>query len=275
MSYKNTESYIEKAFLYLLALSFLLHVAMFLVFKYFPEEKKVAKEEPVMVDLQDVVPVMPSGPKEKESRQPAGEKQPIPKDRFPKKQKEPERLPPLSRWNQPSVVKPQQGEETGSRKKEKENVLPHETPVGESLFRTKEKRRSDLSHLSPSADMLAKLEDKYRNEGNRAKDKADLQMLGDNDDILASYAHRLQDAMDAKYKILMSGVYEFGSGIGIITIQRDGKISVKMIKSSGSKVLDEIAVRTAVTTYVGPLPKKWPYDDVSAYFYFISQAITR
>jgi preprotein translocase subunit YajC len=55
MSYKSSDRYIEKTFFSLLALSLLLHTAVFIVIIFLPQEKKVAKEQPVMVDLQTYV----------------------------------------------------------------------------------------------------------------------------------------------------------------------------------------------------------------------------
>ena len=79
-----SDRHIEKVFLYLLALSALFHVAIFAAILMNPEKKTVAKQEPVMIDLQGLPPVSPpSARDEKESRRQAEQFRRVPRGTAP------------------------------------------------------------------------------------------------------------------------------------------------------------------------------------------------
>ncbi|HLO26927.1 MAG TPA: TonB-dependent receptor, partial [Geobacteraceae bacterium] len=49
-----SDTHIEKNFLYLVVLSVLLHAALFALILYLPQKKEVPRQEPYMVELQDL-----------------------------------------------------------------------------------------------------------------------------------------------------------------------------------------------------------------------------
>ncbi|HEY6009545.1 MAG TPA: hypothetical protein VIU40_14565, partial [Geobacteraceae bacterium] len=69
MPHQTSDKYVEKRFLYLLAFSLLLHVALFVVIVNLPQGSRVPKSEPFMVDLRDLpLPKSPAPPLEKTPR---------------------------------------------------------------------------------------------------------------------------------------------------------------------------------------------------------------
>src|SRR5512136_610473 len=99
MSYKYPDSYIEKNFLYLLALSILFHLAVAVLFNYLPEKKKVVKEEPIMIDLQDLPPSKEApAPGKKEVKRFTEQKHRVAKEMAPKGLMERNKITPRPKW---------------------------------------------------------------------------------------------------------------------------------------------------------------------------------
>ena len=55
----------EKAFLYLVVFSILLHAAIFALIAYLPQERKIVRQDPYMVELQDLPPAREKPAREK------------------------------------------------------------------------------------------------------------------------------------------------------------------------------------------------------------------
>lgn len=147
MSYKSTDRYIEKTFFYLLALSLLLHTAMFMVIIFLPQEKKVAKEQPVMIDLQDLPPSKETPAREKkEVKRFAEEKRRVVREKAPKGEMERERIASMPQRAAPPAAQPQQDlGQMAPAQPEKERTLPREVPYGENLLKPREERATNLA----------------------------------------------------------------------------------------------------------------------------------
>lgn len=150
MPYKNTDSYIEKTFLYLLVFSFLLHAAMFALVIYLPQEKKVAKEEPVMVELQDLPPSKEAPPrKEKEVKRLAEERHRVAREQASKGEMERDRTAAPQRRTAPQIAQPsRRAREMEPLRPEKETPAK-EAPLSESILKPREERYPQLSKLFP------------------------------------------------------------------------------------------------------------------------------
>src|SRR5512141_3156575 len=91
-----SDRYIEKAFLYLVVLSLLLHVAVFAVIAFLPQEKVAIKQEPYMVELEDLPPPLgPPAREEKPAKRQAEERRRVPKETAPKGERERTLIPAL------------------------------------------------------------------------------------------------------------------------------------------------------------------------------------
>ncbi|HEX9024312.1 MAG TPA: TonB-dependent receptor, partial [Geobacteraceae bacterium] len=198
MSHKYTESYIEKAFLYLLFLSFLLHVAMFALFYYLPQEKKVAKEEPVMIDLQDLPPSKEAPAGEKKEVKRLGEKRRrVTREMAPKGEMPRERIARLpSRTVPPAAQPPARGVETLPRPPaERGEGLFREKRPGEDLLRRGEPGPPGIARLFPQADKLARLEDSYRKKHGPEVKEGETKFLDTNDIQFGSFLRRFENAV--------------------------------------------------------------------------------
>jgi protein TonB len=272
MSYKNTDRYIEKAFLYLLALSFLLHAALFTVIIFFPQEKKVAKEEPVMVDLQDLPPSRETPAREKkEVKRFAEKKRRVAREKAPKGAMERERIASASRRAVPPAVQPQRrGEEMAPAQQEKERTPFREAPPGENLLKPREERTPNLARLFPSPGKMARLEESYRKKYSQEVEEGETKFLNTDDIQFGSFLRRFETAV--------YGVWSYpqeAARLGIegmtpvrITFNRKGEIEqVELLDSSGSTILDSEVLRTLHRIgRVGSFPKGYTKDK----FYLIA-----
>jgi len=282
MSYKNTESYIEKTFLYLLALSLLLHAVLFTFMIFFPQEKRVAKEEPVMVELQDLPPGMEAPAREKkEVKRFAGQKRRVAREKAPKGEMERERIAPVPRRAIPSSVQPQGGEAApGQPEKGK---TPHgEAQPGESLMKPKEEKPSNLAKLFPSSGNMAKIEESYRKKYSQEVEDGETKFLNTDDIQFGSFLRRFETAV--------YGVWSYpqeAARLGIegmtpvrITFNRKGEIEhIELLDSSGSGILDNEVLRTLHNIgRVGALPKGYTKEKfylIAFFQYGIMRGVSR
>ncbi len=256
-----SEKYIEKAFLYLLLFSVLLHAAVFALILFLPQEKKVFKQEPYMVELQDLPPPSKVSPekREKEAKRLAEEKRRVPKETAPKGEMAREKIASLPRTapqqSLPSVT-PRQREESRevSRPSQQGELSTKESPRGVDLFKPKERGVPDISKLFPSAGKLAKLEEGYRKKYAPEVEEGETKFLNTDDIQFGSFLRRFETAV--------YGVWRYpqeAANLGIegvtpvkITFNRKGVVEkVEILESSGSKILDEEVLRTLRS--IGPV----------------------
>jgi periplasmic protein TonB len=263
----SSTNYIEKSILYFLAFSLLLHGLLFAVIVYLPREKKAARPEPIMVELQDLPPsrVTPAEEK-KETRRAAEERRRVARETAPRGEREKDRIAALPKRAVPHAAQPQRdGGEMVPRLPEKEMAPAKESPPGESLLKPKEQGLPDISKLFPTAEKMARLEDGYRKKY-KDIEQGDTRLIDTDDDVLASFAYRFKSAVQERWNTLAraAGFRELGVAVLLITIKRDGMVEdIKLLESTGNKVLDDVAIKTVRTAgFVGPLPKKWPHNQV-------------
>jgi len=272
MSYKYTDKYIENSFLYLLALSFLLHVALFAAIINLPQEKKVAKEEPVMVDLQDLPPSKEAPSREKkEVKRFAEEKRRVARERAPRGEMEREKITHLPQQAGPPSTQPQRkGIETAPAPREQAKIPSEATPPGEDLLRHREGKLPSLAKLFPSPGKMARLEESYRKKYGSEVEKGETRFLNTDDIQFGSFLRRFETAV--------YGVWSYPEAAAIrgiegmtpvrITFNRKGDIeSVEVLQSSGSSILDDEVLRTLHEIgSVGSLPKGYKKEK----FYLIA-----
>lgn len=272
MSYKYTDRFIESSFLYLLALSFLLHAALIAVIVNLPQEKKVAKEEPVMIDLQDLPPSKEAPAQEKkEVKRHAEEKRRVARERAPKGEMERERIASLPKQAFPPAAQPQQkGRETAPALPERGKVPYGAMPPGEDLFRHRGEKFPTLEKLSPSSGNMARLEESYREKYSPEVEEGETKFLNTDDIQFGSFLRRFENAVYGVWSYPEEAASRGIEGMTPvrITFNRKGDIEkVDVLESSGSTILDEEVLRTLHHIgSVGSLPKGYKKDK----FYLIA-----
>jgi protein TonB len=284
MSYKKTDRYIEKSFLYLLALSLLLHTAMFMVIIFLPQEKKVAREQPVMIDLQDLPPSNEAPTREKkEVKRFAEEKHRVAREKAPKGEMERERIAPVPQRAAPPAAQPQlNAGQMAPSQAEKERTLPREAPYGENLRKPREEGAANLARLFPSPGNMARLEESYRKKYNQEVEEGEVKSLNTDDIRFGSFLRRFETAVYGVWNYPREAAKRGIEGITPvrITFNRKGDIEqVELLKSSGSDILDNEVLRAL--HHIGPigsLPKGYTKDKfylVASFHYGISNGMSR
>jgi protein TonB len=272
MSYKNTDKYIENSFLYLLALSFLLHAALFAVIINLPQEKKVAKEEPVMIDLQDLPPSKEAPAREnKEVKRFAEQKHRVARERAPKGEMERESIASLPQQTVPPATHPQwKGRETTPALPEQGKIPFGATPPGEDLLRRREEKFPSLAKLFPSPGKMARLEDSYRKKYGPEVEEGETRFLNTDDIQFGSFLRRFETAVYGVWSYPEEAASRGIEGVTPvrITFNRKGDIeNVEVLQSSGSSILDDEVLRTLHHIgAVGSLPKGYKKEK----FYLIA-----
>lgn len=266
-----TDKYIEKTFLYLVAVSVFLHAALFLLIINLPQEKKVIRQEPYMVELQDLPPSPePPAKVEKEIRRLGEERRRVARETAPKGEMERERIASIPKAPVPPAPAKPGGEVGAPPRPAERGEAPLKEKRGGDFFRKKEQVVPDLSQLFPSAEKLAKLEEGYRKKY-KDVEQGDTRLIDTDDDVLSPYTRRLKAATEERWEVLAKNAFTSrGIAVFVLTIKRDGVIEdVRLVESSGLKLLEDIAMKSIRTaSYVGPLPRKWKYDTLHIYYIF-------
>ena len=272
-----SDRHIEKVFLYLLALSALFHVAIFTVILMTPEKKTVAKQEPVMIDLQGLPPVSPPSVRDqKEARRQAEQFRRVPRETAPKGQLERDLLaPPLER---PAPIKPlpprqvpgkAPGESSPTAKGE---VPTNESPRGADIFRPKPQPGPDIARLMPSADRMARLEDSYRKKFGPEVAEGETRFLNTDDIMFGSFLRRFENSVYGVWRYPQEAAQLGIEGVTPvrITFNRSGEIeNVEILQSSGSRILDNEVLRTLrMVGPIGGFPRGYDKDQFKLIAFF-------
>lgn len=283
------DRYVEKTFLYLLLISALLHVVMFIVILAMPAEQKTVKQEPYMVELRDLPNVPQPGAKRRDEPVPRlGEEQRVERETAPRGERERDRmasLPPASRRVPPqpqmrpapperqqrpgeSVVRRPAGRGEVPIQREQRSRVPDPR---ESVIPRREKV-PDLAQLMPSADKMARLEESYRKKYGPEVEEGETKFLNTKDILFGSFLRRFETAVYGVWRYPSEAV-----NLGIegttpvrITFNRSGEIvNIELLQSSGSKILDDEVVRTLRQIGpVGSFPKGYERENFKLIAFF-------
>jgi protein TonB len=280
----SSTNYIEKSLLYFLAFSLLLHGLLFAVIIYLPQEKKAARPEPIMVELQDLPPgrVTPAEEK-KETRRIAEERRRVVRETAPRGERERDRIAALPKRAVPYAAQPQRNErEMAPGPPEKEAAPAKEAPSGESLLKPKEQGTPDLSRLFPTAEKMARLEEGYRKKYGPEVAEGETRFLNTDDIQFGSFLRRFETAVYGVWRYPQEAAKLGVEGVTPvkITFNRKGEIEkVEILQSSGSSILDDEVLRTL--RLVGPLgsfPKgydKEKFNLIAFFQYGIARGMSR
>lgn len=266
-----SDRYIEKAFLYLVVFSLLLHVAVFAVIAFLPEEKKTVKQEPYMVELEDLPPPLgPPAREEKPARRQAEERRRVPRETAPKGEQEKERLPARPQPPGP-VLSPRRGVAQPPREAER-GAAPREAPSGESILKPQRRDVPDISQLMPSAGKMAKLEESYRKKYGPEVDEGETRFLNTDDIQFGSFLRRFETAVYGVWRYPQEAARMGIEGVTPvkITFNRKGEIEhFELLESSGSRILDDEVGRTLrAIGPIGGFPKGYDKDTFNLIAFF-------
>lgn len=248
-----SDRFVEKNFLYLLALSVLLHLALFGLIASIPPEKIQSEPEPTMVDLTELPELPPAPPEPKPKTERVSKKpQRVAKEIAPKGERETERLlPQPARPPQPSRAEARP--ETAPESRAEQPSLPRETkaraPVarGEGILKPKQGQLPDRSKLFPSAGKMAGLEESYRKKYRPELEDGATKFLNTEDIQFGSFLRRFETAVYGSWHYPEAALQRGIQGVTPvrITFNRGGEIMhVELLESSGSRILDDEVMRT-------------------------------
>jgi periplasmic protein TonB len=277
-----SEKYIEKAFLYFLAFSLLLHGAFFTLLYLLPEQKREVKQESYMVELSDLPELKQAPPTKKSVRRFAEQKRRVIRERAPRGERERDRIASLPRReSRPEPVRPLQ-EEKRQEKTAREEAVPKTSPDAVAKeevvkkkggeVKQKGKNLPELSKLFPSAGRMARLEESYRKKYDTEVDEGETRFLNTDDIQFGSFLRRFETAVYGvwKYPDVAARAGIQGVTPVKITFNRKGEIeNIQLLQSSGSRILDSEVLRTLHA--IGPLggfPKAYPKEQFNLIAFF-------
>ena len=264
-----SEKYVEKTFLYLIALSVFIHLAIFGLIALIPPEKNKAGE-PTMVDLADLPEPPPKKKITKAAERPQRVREAVPKGR--KDTGRPQQA--------AKAARPSQSERTDvlrnpPARQEQANRLPQvEAPIsrGEGLFKPKTETRLDRTALFPAAMNMARIEESYREKYGPEAENGDTKYLDTDDIRFGSFLHHLENAVYANWRYPLEARQRGIEGVTPvkITFNRSGEIvQVKLLDSSGSSILDDEVLRTLKQLGpIGSFPKGYTRETFSLIAFF-------
>ena len=273
-----SDRYVEKTFLYLLAVSVLLHVAIFGLIALIPPDKDKIAPEPTMVDLTELPesPPVPPAPQQKQKRI-AEKPQRVTKEIAPKGTQETERLrqqPARSAQPSRAQARPETPASPGARQQASPAPQVTEAPVtrGEGLFRPKTGAPAEHTDLFPSTGKLARLEESYRKKYGSEVEDGETKFLNTEDIQFGSFLRRFETAVYGTWHYPQAALLRGIEGVTPvkITFSRGGEIMhVTLLESSGSRILDDEVLRTLKALGpIGSFPKGYTGQEFNLIAFF-------
>jgi periplasmic protein TonB len=262
----RNDSLIEKQFLYLLGLSLLLHLGVFALVFYLPQQSP-PPAEPVFIDLQEMPELknIPTPTRQEVKRQ-SDQQSRVQRETAPKGTDLTDRG--VKPTSQPSAQKSQKTAPT-------ETVKPGSSI--QSLLKSKSQvaKEQNRPQLFPGASRMAQLEDTYRRRFEKDIAEGDTKLLNSNDVLFGSFLRRFENAV---YGVWVYPLEAARNGIeGItpvrITFNRKGDITnVRLLESSGARILDDEVLTTLnkikQSGGLGSLPKGYEKDEFNLIAFF-------
>lgn len=280
----------EKSFLSLLLISFLLHVAGFFLIQHWPREKKQLPE-PAFIEMKDVTELKPSEPvKKPKVAPPSDRKKRVARESSPKSQPRITPVPPPMPAARPVRPPPTetatpatggQGAKPFPSATDSRPLTPGSS-ASELIRRKPAESRGESTgtgggiqpRLMPSATRMARIEDDYRRRYADDVDQGSTRFLNTDDIQFRSFLNRFETAVYGVWRYPYEAAIKGVEGVTPvrITFNRSGEIvKVKMLESSGSKILDDEVLRTL--RLIGPLgsfPRNYTRDEfhLIAFFHY-------
>lgn len=268
--------YIEKAFLYLVIVSLLLHVGVLAAFYYLSRPGQEPPEEPVFLDLQQMPELKtPVPPQQQETRRQSDRQVRVPRETAPRGDSQRETQPstapskPLREQRAAPAVKPVTPLPTDRKETQ---VTPGSSVPGLLKPRSQPPQQSSQPQLFPGANRLAKLEESYRRKFEDDIAEGDTRFLNSDDMLFGSFLRRFEGAVYGVWRYPQEAAMRGIEGITPvrITFNRRGEITrVRQLESSGARILDEEVFRTLRSIGpVGGFPKGYDKDEFHLIAFF-------
>jgi len=275
-----SDKYVEKTFLYLLALSVLVHLAIFGLIVLMPPEKEQKSPEPTMVDLTELPETPPAPPARRPQQRIAEKERRVTRETAPKGTRDTEQLrqqpqqpahtaPPSRAEARPETARPASPNQPPSRAPQ-----VTEAPItrGEGLFRPKTGAPPERSALFPSSGRLARLEESYRKKYEPQVEEGDTKFLNTDDIQFGSFLRRFETAVYGNWHYPQAALLRGIEGVTPvkITFSRGGEIMhVELLESSGSRILDDEVLRTLKELGpIGSFPKGYRGQEFNLIAFF-------
>lgn len=290
-----SNNHLEKKLLWLALLSLLLHILFYSLFEALPTAPKKPADEPLMVDLQDL-PELKAPPLQGKTPRFADQAHRVEKEAAPRGDSGLERfLPPPAARVLPRLSPPLQAQSVPQQTRvlprpalaEKGDVpvrLPAQpsAPAGADLFKPKSRPRTDIAQLFPNAGKMAQMEDSYREKFESDVEEGDTRFLNTDDLMFGSFLHRFETLVYGVWRYPEEAVRLGVEGVTPvrITFNRKGEVEdVKILESSGSKILDDEVLRTLkMVGTSGTFPRSYKQEHfhlIAFFHYGISRGAVR
>ena len=268
------DHYIEKSFLYLLALSLLLHFGLFTALYYFPASRTEPPKEPVFIDLQQMPELKhPLEQQQQETKRRSEKRIRVPKESAPRGDA-PQDAQVMEKQTAPyperhAVPAPQQSQSVT------EQLVPTPGSSIASLLKPKNqtaRQPPSTAHLFPGANRMAKLEESYRHKFENEIAEGDTRFLNSDDIVFGSFLRRFEGAVYGVWRYPQEAALRGIEGITPvrITFNRRGEITnIQQLESSGARILDEEVLRTLrAIGPVGGFPKGYDKEEFHLIAFF-------
>ncbi|SJZ71955.1 protein TonB [Trichlorobacter thiogenes] len=279
----SSDQYVEKTFLYLLLISIVLHVAVFVSWYLWPKEQQQQISEPTFIDLQDMPELKtPPTPQQDQKARPSDQRRRVAKETAP-------------RQVTPGIPTPPRTAPTRQSARVKPSAAPGRPgPAGppakpseagssvNELLRRKPQQQAGTGggggtkpqpNLAPSASRMAKLEESYRRRFADDIDDGSTRIgLNTNDIQFGSFLKRFETAVYGVWRYPQEAALKGIEGVTPvkITFSKNGEIKkVQLLESSGSRVLDDEVFRTLrLLGPMGNFPKNYDKDEFHLIAFF-------
>lgn len=264
----SSNQYVEKTFLTLLAFSLLLHIAGFALLYLWPA-KQPQLTEPTFIDLQDMPELQTAQPRpEPDKARPSDQRRRVVRETSPRREQPAARPEPSSR---PAPAPPQERPSPAE---------PGGSSAGDLLRRRSPQPARqqpgtvapDMARLMPSAGRMAQLEESYRRKFADDVADGDTRFLNSNDVMFGSFLRRFETAVYGVWRYPQEAQLKGIEGVTPvkITFNRNGEVvNIKLLESSGSRLLDDEVFRTLrLIGPMGNLPKGYPKDEFHLIAFF-------
>lgn len=267
---------IEKSFLYLLAVSLLVHVGAFVLFMYLPAAQPPVPPEPLMVDLQDMtLPPVPVPRELPPVARKAERRQRVARETAPRGEAARERLAPSPAA--PSRPTAPARPEAAPAPRNERPAPPDDSGRSSLLARPRPATPSapatpNLAQLFPSASKMARLEETYRKKYSSEVAEGETRFLNTDDIQFGSFLRRFETSVYGVWRYPEEAARRGIEGVTPvkITFNRQGEIvNVVLLESSGTKVLDDEVMRTLrLVGPIGALPRGYDKDQFNLIAFF-------
>lgn len=281
MSIKN------KSIFFSFLVSILLHLAVVAALLHLPDAKQEPPREPVFIDLQDVPELknMPEPQVLKKPARPSDARVRVEQERAPKTDSRreqgaspkslPQRAAPVAqpRQQEAAAVRPSPPPDAPSPQSQPDaQVPPGSSSNGLLKPRKQDSRPPAREQLFPGAGKMAKLEEGYRRSFDDEISEGETRFLNTDDILFGSFLRRFENAVYGVWRYPQEAALKGIEGITPvrITFNRQGKIvRVKLLESSGAKILDDEVIRTL--DLIGPMgsfPKGYSKEEFHLIAFF-------